>query len=221
MKHFEQRLLKNISSIAVLGAVISLVGALPLGTLNVTAAQISAQQGLASAIAFAIAVVIVEMLYAYLCAVAGNLIGKNVFIKKYLPIAAIAILVFFALSYFRQAYAMHNQVVAPKDYLTQQPFLLGLLLSAINPMQFPYWISWSLMLQQRSLLQASFPSRLKYILGIGSGTLIALAIFIAGGRQFSGFITQHQAWINIAIGAIFLISALMMLKQFLATKQSS
>jgi len=157
--------------IATSGFLISLIGALPLGTLNLTTFEIAATQGTSSALSFASGVVFVELVVVSLMLVTANkMVIKQSFYKYIFPIA-IGFLLYLAFTNFYQfsnpdgmskTTAMFNGV--------QSPLLLGILLSALNPLQFPYWFGWNTAMVQRKKLDGTPSTQVPYIIGIGAGT---------------------------------------------------
>lgn len=90
-------------------------------------------------------------------------------------------------------------------------FYLGLTMSALNPVQIPFWFIWSTYLLSNRFLK---PTELQfniYTAGIGVGTLTALAIFIFAGRWLVNKLKASHRVINITVGAIFVISAVIQL----------
>jgi len=58
--------MKQLVRVFVWGALISFLGSLPLGVLNVTAAQLSVENGISAAFVFATGVMIVELIYVFI-----------------------------------------------------------------------------------------------------------------------------------------------------------
>jgi putative Ca2+/H+ antiporter (TMEM165/GDT1 family) len=90
-------------------------------------------------------------------------------------------------------------------------FLLGVTMSAINPVQIPFWFLWSAYLFSIQLLQPLEIDYLLYMAGIAMGTLAGLAAFIFGGKWLVEKVKASQRTINIVVGMVFLISAIIQL----------
>lgn len=192
------------------GMMISFMGTLPLGTLNVSAMQISVTDGLMPAMLFSLGALLVEVAY-----VRVSLVAMQQFLKQhkwmvrlgwatFFLIAALAIASFWA--------AMHPSNHAnPILSNTLPKFWLGASMSAINPMQVPFWFGWSTVLFDRGLLRPRTNDAWPYILGIGIGTFLGNAIFIYGGRLMVDRLQANQSIVNWVIGGIFAATAVLQL----------
>jgi hypothetical protein len=52
-----------------------------------------------------------------------------------------------------------------------------------------------------------------YIAGIGAGTMLGFAVFIYGGSHMVSGIATHQGLLNIVIGTILLLTALIQVRK--------
>jgi len=100
-------------------------------------------------------------------------------------------------------------------------FLLGLLLSAISPMQVPFWFGWSTVLFSKNILQPKSSFYNFYIVGIGLGTLMGNCVFIFGGKYIVQKLNANQSLLNWVIGGIFAATAVIMLIKILMHKGAS
>jgi threonine/homoserine/homoserine lactone efflux protein len=189
------------------GMLISFLGSLPLGTLNVAAMQISVTESVEHAILFAIGSLMAEMVYVRLSLVAMDWIRKQERIFRILEWVTLAIIVALAFSSFYAA--LHPKV--EKNIIlssTLPKFLLGLLMSAVNPVQIPFWFGWSTVLFTKKILLPRNDHYNSYIIGIGIGTFIGNCVFIFGGRLMVERLNSNQHILNWVIGGIFAITAL-------------
>jgi threonine/homoserine/homoserine lactone efflux protein len=97
-------------------------------------------------------------------------------------------------------------------------FLLGLMMSAINPMQIPFWFGWSTVLFTKKVLLPRNNHYNSYIGGIGLGTFTGMCLFIFGGRFLVDSLNAHQSLLNWIIGGIFALTALIQLWRMLRKK---
>ena len=91
---------------------------------------------------------------------------------------------------------------------SMHPFLLGFVMSALNPVQIPFWFGWSTVLFTKKILLPKNSHYNLYIIGIGLGTLIGNCLFIFGGKLIADKINTNQDVLNWVIGGIFAITAL-------------
>lgn len=201
------------------GMMVSFLGSLPLGTLNVAAMQISVTESIKNAIYFSIGSLLTEMFYVRISLVGINWIRKQKVLFKWMEWIALAIVVALAAGSFIAAmHAHHAKNVMLNNNMNR--FVLGLLLSAISPMQVPFWFGWSTVLFQKNILQPKNSFYNFYIVGIGLGTLAGNCVFIFGGKYIVQELNANQSILNWVIGAIFAITAVIMLVRILLHKDA-
>jgi threonine/homoserine/homoserine lactone efflux protein len=103
---------------------------------------------------------------------------------------------------------------------TLHPFLLGLAMSALNPVQIPFWFGWSTVLFTKKVLLPQNNHYNVYIVGIGIGTLLGNCVFIFGGRLIAEKISNNQNVLNWIIGCIFAITAIIQLWKIIKNKDA-
>lgn len=187
------------------GLLISFLGALPFGTLNLTAFDIAASQGFVSAVWFAIAVVLVELAVVRLTLFGNERLQINEKVMYYLiPLGAI-LLLYLAISNFI-ASAGAAEVNSKIDLLPQlrSTFVLGLLLSGLNPLQIPFWMTWNKVLETKGVLKTSKTSYAFYLIGIGIGSLIGLGSFILAGKYLFTNYGNYSMVTNLLMGLLYL-----------------
>ena len=131
-----------------------------------------------------------------------------------------AIILALAIGSFISASQPHsnNQTQNEMLNLPIHPFILGLFMSAINPVQIPFWFGWSTVLFSKKILEPKNNQYNFYIVGIGMGTLCGNAVFIFGGKWLVNEIPNSGAYLNWIIGGIFATTALIQLIKILTKK---
>jgi hypothetical protein len=99
-------------------------------------------------------------------------------------------------------------------------FLLGVMLSAISPMQIPFWFGWSTVLFAKNILLPKNSYYNIYIIGIGLGTLLGNFVFIFGGKWIVEKLNGNQNLMNWIIGGIFAVTAIIFLIKILIHKDA-
>jgi threonine/homoserine/homoserine lactone efflux protein len=189
---------------------VSFLGSLPLGTLNIAAMQISISDGIFSAMLFAAGSLLVEIIYVRLSLIAMDWIRKQEKILRALEWVTLFIVLALAAASFYAA--LHPTV--EKNVVLDSPmpkFLLGLIMSAVNPVQIPFWFGWSTVLFSKKILLPRQDHYNIYIIGIGIGTFIGNCVFIFGGLLIASKISTNQHILSWIIGGIFGITALIQL----------
>jgi len=196
------------------GMVISLLGALPLGTLNVTAMQISVQENSRNAVKYSLGVALVEIIYVRVSLKGMNWVMENKRLFYILEWVTVVLFIVLAVSSFVTAQKSRDQ----KNILLNNKmkrFILGFTMSALNPVQIPFWFIWSTYLLSTGVLRAAELPFNFYTAGIGVGTLIGLAVFVYAGKWLINKLKASHRAINITVGIIFVISAVIQLYRVL------
>src|SRR5215210_1725540 len=122
------------------GMIVSFLGTLPLGTLNIAAMQVSLQEGVKQAIWFSAGCILVEMIYVRISLVGVNWIRKQKKLFQWLEWITLGIVVALAIGSFMTAIRHHPSDPQVENHLPDiHRFLLGMFLSAISPVQIPFW----------------------------------------------------------------------------------
>ena len=195
---------KNLK-VWVAGLLISFLGALPLGSLNITAFNISASQNVKNALLFSFAAIFVELVYVRLTLWGSQKIileGKWQYIA--LSLAASLLLYLAITNLFASMHGADPD--ASKGILPKitSPILLGLLLSALNPLQIPFWLTWNKALETKKILEHTRTSFTCYMFGIGTGTLIGLLVFIYAGKLIVSNYGEYTQVTSFVLGLIYL-----------------
>jgi threonine/homoserine/homoserine lactone efflux protein len=201
------------------GMFISFLGTLPLGTLNISAMQISVSDGVRPAFYFAIGALLVEMIYVRLSLVAMNWVRKQKRFMLILEWVTLLIIVALAVASF---YAATQPEVQKNPILsnTVDRFWLGAFMSALNPVQIPFWFGWSSVLFTRNVLQSKESHFNVYIAGIGIGTLIGNSLFIFGGKLLVEKLNANQDILQLIIGSVFAFTAAIQFWKMISQKDA-
>jgi len=201
------------------GMMISFLGSLPLGTLNVAAMQISVTEGVTQAVLFSIGSLLAEVIYVRLSLVAMDWVRKQEKLFRILEWATVVIVL--ALAFFSFYAAMHPKVEKNIILSSSLPkLLLGFVMSALNPVQIPFWFGWSTVLFTKNILLPRNDHYNSYIVGIGIGTFIGNCVFIFGGKLMVNELNANQHVLNWVIGGIFALTAFIQLWKILVKKKT-
>ena len=200
------------------GMMISFLGSLPLGTLNVAAMQIGIQESIRNAMYFSIGSLCVEMVYVRISLVGIDWVRKQVVLMKVMEWITLAIILALAIGSFIAATRQGGEAknILLNNHMNR--FLLGMFMCAINPVQIPFWFGWSAVLFTKKILEPGNGQYNFYIVGIGVGTLFGNAVFIFGGQWVVKRIANSEHYLNWIIGSVFAITALIQLWRMLRKK---
>ena len=202
------------------GILISFLGSLPLGTLNIAAMQIGIQESIKDAIFFSFGSLTVEMIYVRISLVGIDWVRKQKKLMKIMEWITLAIIVALAAGSFIAAArdGEHAKNIMLNNNMHR--FLLGMFMCAINPVQIPFWFGWSTILFTKKILEPKPNQYNFYIVGIGIGTLLGNCVFIFGGKWMVQRIANSEHYLNWVIGGIFAITAIIQLIKIILHKDA-
>ncbi|HEV8287234.1 MAG TPA: LysE family transporter [Chitinophagaceae bacterium] len=188
------------------GMLISFLGSLPLGTMNVTVTQLSVNHGIKDGFSFTAGSMIVEVIIVRIALVTMKLLAKQHRLFRLLEYITTSVILFLAIASFVAAYKMSG-FASPLPIESITPFWSGAFLSFTNPLHIPFWLGWSSVLMNKNILRPSFNQNNWYVIGIGLGTIFGFMVFIYAGNYLVLQIQQHQTLLNCVIGIVLLITA--------------
>lgn len=196
------------------GILISFLGTLPPSPLNLTAMQISLQEGVRYAMYFSFGTIISEITYVRIGIVGLNWLRKQKKIFKWTEWITLALIIALAFGSF---YASSAGNLSGNILLNNNinRFALGILMSALTVMHIPFWFGWSTILFAKKVLRAHTLFYNIYIVAIGAGTFLANCIFIYGGLYIVKKISNSQHVINLILGWVFVLTAIMQLAKII------
>ncbi len=212
--------MKKIIKIFAWGLMISFLGSLPLGTLNVAAMQIAIQESIKNAIYFSLGSLLVEMIYVRISLVGIDWIRKRKKLMKIMEWVTLVIIIALAVGCFIAAAKGGGEEKNVLLRNNMNRFLLGMFMCAINPVQIPFWFGWSTVLFTKKILEPKQSQYNSYIIGIGLGTLLGNSVFIFGGKWMVERIANSQQYLNWVIGGIFAVTAVIQLIKILRHKDA-
>lgn len=194
---------------------ISFLGQLPFGNMNLTATQLSVQEGIKKAWYYGLGIVLVEMIYLRISLTAMDWVVEHRLIFEimgWLTVALFGVLGIFSLI------AARKQVKEKKGLLLNNKlnrFFLGVSVSAVNPAQIPFWFIWSTNMINTGVLKTTFADFNFFTGGAAIGSLAGLGVYIYGGRWLIAKMKASNKQLNIFMGIVFLLAALLQLYNML------
>lgn len=162
--------LKNIS----VGFVVSFLGSIPLGYLNLAGLEIYSKSGLNNLIYFLFGVILVETFVIYFTLIFARQLVKNKKLMKIVDLFSVVFMFVLAfLFYFSYNQATKSEINL-RDYLMYSPFIIGVVLNCFNVLQFPFWTSWNLYLLNGKYITIEKKLKYYYIAGTLIGVFLGM-----------------------------------------------
>ncbi len=170
--------------IFIVAFVVSFLGSIPPGTINITSMQLSIQGQRRAAFFFALGASITELAYAGITVrFQIYLSEKSAFIAYFALISSLAMLVLGVINLLAKN---HTQEIVSKskDLKGRNGFKRGVVLGVLNPLTIPFWLTVTAYLQSAGWI-ILYPSTLYiYALGIALGTFALLTTVNKLGSRF-------------------------------------
>jgi threonine/homoserine/homoserine lactone efflux protein len=178
-----------IFQVFIIGVIISFIGSIPPGTLNLAVLQLGMEHKIKTALRFAIAVSIIEYPYAWIAVVFEDWITSSpVIVENFQLITAIVMLVIGAFSVWSARKPSEFSVK-----FNESGFRRGILLSILNPMAIPFWIAYTAFLKSQEWIDLSTPWRVhSYVLGTSVGVMILLTLFTFLAKRLSSYVKDNR-----------------------------
>jgi hypothetical protein len=166
-------ILKNIT----VGFLVSFIGSIPLGYLNIVGFQIYNNSGLKPTILYLFGVIAVEFFVIYFTLLFANRLIKKKKLIRF--IEGFSVLFMFVLAYVFYSSSKTENVnnIVFSNY-ANYPFWFGLILSGSNFIQIPFWTSWNLYLLNGNYVEISRSRKYFFLLGTVSGTFLGMLTLI-------------------------------------------
>lgn len=197
--------------VLLMGMLVSFLGALPLGNLNLAATQLSVQENFSNAWKFGIGAALVEVIYLRFALTGVDWVMQHQTLFTILGWITVIIFFILGLAGFMAARKKEKDKKGILLNNTINRFFLGITMSALNPAQLPFWFVWSTYLINNTILQPISTEYNYFTVGAGMGTLAGMALYIHGGNWLILKLKTSNKTLNQIMGAIFILTALIQL----------
>jgi threonine/homoserine/homoserine lactone efflux protein len=189
-----------ILQVFLIGLVVSFVGSIPPGTLNILVLQLGLENKIKTALRFALAVALVEYPYAWIAVEFEQWITSSPLILQNFQLTGATVMTTIG------AFSLWS-ARKPSDFsvkFQQSGFRRGLMLSILNPQAIPFWIALTAYLKIEGWIVLDTSARLhSYVFGTSVGVMILLSILALMARKVSATF-QTSRLLRMVPGAILL-----------------
>jgi hypothetical protein len=189
--------LKNI----VVGFLVSFIGSVPLGYLNVVGFQVYEKSGLSPTVLYLLGVIIIEFFVIYFTLIFAKRLAANQKLNKYIEGFSVVFV-------FLLAYVFYSSANGKSDFSTTYnyaPFVLGIVLSGLNFIQIPFWTGWNLWLLNGKYIEISGFRKYVFVLGTITGTFCGMLTLILALHYFASNVDFLAKYLmQIIIPLVFL-----------------
>ncbi len=196
--------MQSLKNIAV-GFLVSFVGSIPLGYLNVVGFKIYNSSGITPTFLYLFGVICIEFFVIYLTLIFANKLASNTKLLKF--IEAFSVLFMFVLAYVFYSSGNSDNIdstVFKNAY--DSWFLTGIVLSCLNFIQIPFWLSWNLYLLNGNYIEVEKSRKYFYVFGTITGTFCGMLVLILSLNYFANNVDFLSKYLmQIIIPLVFLV----------------
>lgn len=192
----------NITFIFFLGLIVALIGVIPPGLLNMTAAKISLKEGHARGIMFSIGVCLIVFIQTYIAAIFARYLSNHTEVIDILQRVAFVIFVLITVYYLFIAKRQTKKHIEPQIRSKHSRLFQGIFMSSINVFPVPFQAYMTITLASFGWLDFSTTSIISYVSGAGMGTFVMLYVYIFFFDKIKNESITSQKSMNVIIGAI-------------------
>ncbi|MGJ8591882.1 MAG: LysE family translocator [Aquaticitalea sp.] len=192
----------NITVLFFLGLIIALVGVIPPGLLNMTAAKISLKEGHVRGIMFSLGVCVIVFLQTYIAAMFARYMTNHPIVVEILQRVAFVIFVLITIYFLLIAKSDPKPEVDPQSRSKHSRFFQGMFLSAINVFPIPYQAYMVITISSFGWINFELTSIIAYVAGAATGTFVMLYFYIFFFDKIKSKRFKSQKNMNYVIGTI-------------------
>ncbi|MBW2936985.1 lysine transporter LysE [Aureisphaera sp. CAU 1614] len=198
----------------IIGFTAALIGVIPPGLLNMTAAKISMKQGRKIALLFSVGVCVTVCLQTFLALIFARYLDKHPEVVDSLQKVALGIFLCLTVYFFFIAKDTRREAPKEMEHSKTNRFFYGIFLAAINLLPLPYWVYISITFASFGWFSFDQMSLWAAVIASGLGTFAMLFMYIQFFRNQKEKRTIHFN-MNYVIGIITaIISAITFFKIF-------
>lgn len=194
--------LKNIF----FGFIVSFLGSLPLGYLNIVGVEILSKLGLNQLIFYLLGVIVVEAIVIYFTVIFANQLAENRRLMKFIDFFAVFFLLLIALLFYTQSNQNTEEHNYLGEYVQYSTFLIGMVLCGLNFLQIPFWMGWNLYLINANHIVLAQKLKFYYISGTLLGTFFGMLAIIIVLNSLSQKIVDYSTYIIPLVIPLFFIA---------------
>ena len=192
----------NITFIFFLGLFFAMIGVVPPGLLNMTAAKVSLKEGHVRGIVFSAGVCVIVLVQTYLASIFARYLSKHPEVIGILRSVALVIFILITIYFLFVAKSESKQKIEPKKRSKHSRFFQGLFLSAINVFPIPYQAYMTITLASYGWMSFEQTSIMAYVIGAATGTFVTLYMYIFFFDKIKSKTFTSQKSMNRIIGGI-------------------
>lgn len=201
----------DITIVFFLGFIVALVGVIPPGLLNMTAAKISLKDGYARGITFSIGACVIIVFQTYIGTLFARYLSNHQDVVDVLQRVAFVIFVLITIYFLAIAKTEDKPQAEIKIKSKKSRFFQGILLSALNVFPIPYYAYMSITIASFGWMDFEKTSIISYVAGATMGSFVTFYIYIFFFDKIKSKTLTSQKSMNYLIGIVTGVISIMTL----------
>jgi threonine/homoserine/homoserine lactone efflux protein len=184
--------------------ILSFVGSIPPGTINLFVIQLGLEQKMKIAIRFSIAAALMEYPYAWIAVKFEHLLTSSLHQESFSLISAIVLGVIGVINLLPAARTESKY----REKISKSGFRRGLVLGILNPLAIPYWLGVTAYLRSQGWIDTGSIVKLHaYLFGVALGALLLLLALCYLSKKAESTFKQFP-WIKKIPGLLMIVLSL-------------
>lgn len=192
----------DLTIVFFLAFILTFIGAMPPGMLNMTAAKITLKEGHVRGIVFSIGVCVINLFQIYLAAIFSRYLSKHSEVINVLRFIGLIIFVLITIYFFFIAKSNPKPQIDPKIKSKHSRFFQGAFLAVINVFPIPYHAYVTITLASFGWMTFENSNIITYACGGIIGTFVPLYLYIFFFDKIKGKTFTSQKNMNRLIGGV-------------------
>lgn len=184
-----------------IGFIAALIGVIPPGLLNMSAAKISMTEGRKNGLLFSVGVCITVMLQTYIGFLFSRYLDNNPEVTDLLQEVALGIFICITIYFFFIAKDTRREIPEEVHKSKTNRFFAGILLAMLNLLPVPYWVYISITFAGFGWFSFEQPELWLAVFASGLGTFVMLWMYVQFFKR-KKMKKQRKVNMNYVIGAI-------------------
>lgn len=169
--------MQNLKNILV-GFLVSFLGSIPLGYLNIVGYEVFQQFGLNETIFYLLGVISIECIVIYFTLIFANQLMNNKKLIRFIEGFSVIFMFLLAYVFYSNASKETSETSVLEKYIDYSPYVVGVILSCLNFIQIPFWTGWNLYLLNGKYIEISKERKYFYVIGTLIGTFAGMLALI-------------------------------------------
>ncbi len=192
----------NLTITFFVSLLIALVGVIPPGLLNMTAAKISIKEGYSRGLVFSLGVCVIVVAQTLIAVTFARYLSQHSEVVQILQRVAFVLFVLITVYFFLLAKKETTPKIKEDRKSKRSQFFHGMFLSALNVFPIPYQAYMSITLAGLHWLTFDNVSITSYVAGAATGTFVMLYVYVFFFKKIKSKKLKSQKNMNYIIGTI-------------------